>query len=143
MSNEEKVIHKSCLLRFLKCSHWWLIFMKAFTYPQFVTTLQPQLNFYPHPAWGTPPSFFKLLSPAMHANFSSQLCIESTILGPFFLVVLVEKINSLINCIGFYCQKKSSFQGEIRPFTHNCLYESKLHGHMLYPQAKILPPSIF
>ena len=44
-----------------------------------------------------------------------------------FFVVFVEKINFLIDCLGFYYQNKSSIQGEIRPFTHSCLYESKLH----------------
>ena len=30
VSNEVKVINKSCFLQFWKCSHWWLIFMNAF-----------------------------------------------------------------------------------------------------------------
>ena len=63
------------------------------------------------PNLGYLPAFFKgLLSPSL-ANFSAWFCIKSIILGPIFLVVSVKKINFVIDCIGFYYQKKSSIQG--------------------------------
>ena len=96
-------------------------------------------------AWGTRPDFFKLLPPNYACKFQCLLTRKIHNFRTDFFIFCVKKINFLIDYIGLPDQNKSSIQEEIRPFTNNCLYESKLHQswwYMVYPPTKFLPPSL-